>query len=266
MEDFTTAKKQYFTQRNEKQVNSYNLKLNLCIQAEAIALRKDWKKATEELLVLQEEWKKTGSISLKQSEAIWQRFRKACDAFFDAKKDFLSDVRKHKGENLEKKENLIKRINEFQFGDSRDDNFTALKDFQREWTEIGYTPFSEKDRLWNAFRTAIDAKFEELKSLPSLEDKTKYAQRISDIIEKETEKAGRFLAKESGVLQDRIRQLTDEVNLWENNLGFFANSKNSEILKKQFEGKIETAKQEIAALKEKLGVLKEKKEGYGNKR
>ena len=259
MDDFFTAKKQYFAQLNEDQVNNYNLKVNLCMQAEAIALRKDWKKATMELLDLQKDWKNVGHISHKQSEPLWKRFRKACDEFFDAKKEYFDNVGKHEAENLEKKEALIKRVNEFEFGESREDNFVALKDFQREWTEIGYTPSSEKDRLWEAYRTAINKKFDDFKALPNLEDKAKYTQRISEIVEKEASNANRFLTKEAGVLQDKIRHLTDEVNLWENNLGFFANSKNSDVLREQFGKKIEKAKLEIAALKEKLGVIREKK-------
>ena len=224
-------------------------------------MRKDWKKATLELFDLQKEWKNIGSVSHKQSETIWQRFRKACDDFFAAKKEFFDNVEKHEVENLEKKESLIKRVNEFAFGQDREANFATLKDFQREWTEIGYTPSSEKDRLWEGFRTAIDKKFDELKSQPNVEDKTKYAQRISDMLEKESSKAGWLLQKEANVLQDKIRQLTDDVNLWENNLGFFANSKNSDALREQFGKKIEKAKQEIDGLKEKLKLIREK----GNK-
>ena len=258
MEDFFTAKRQYLAQVNEEQVNNYNLKVNLCIRAEAIALRKDWKKATRELLELQEEWKKIGTVSLKQAEAVWTRFRKACDDFFAAKKEYLSNVEKHEAENLEKKEALIKQVNEFVFDGSRDENFAALKNFQRQWMEIGYTASSEKDRLWEAFRTAISKKFEDLRAFVNSEDKAKYAQRISEIIGKEASKAKVILTKEAGILQGKIKQLTDEVHLWENNLGFFANSKNSDALREQFGKKIEKARQEIAVLQEKLVFLREK--------
>ena len=258
MEDFTVAKRQYFVQLNERQINNYNLKVNLCIQAEAIALRKDWKNAMTDLLALQEEWKKIGAVSVKQAEPIWTRFRKACNDFFAAKKDFYDNIKAHKTENLKKKEALVKRVAEFQFGESREENFEALKSFQREWTEIGYIPFNEKDRLRDAFRSAIDVKFDELRSFQNLEDKTKYVQRVSEMMEKETGKADKILAKEAGILQDRIRQLTGEVNLWENNLSFFANSKNSDALREQFGKKIDAARQEIDSLKEKLTMIKEK--------
>jgi len=259
MDDFFATKKQFLTQLNEDQVNNYNMKVNLCIRAEAIALRKDWKKAMADLLHLQEEWKNIGSVSHKQSEAIWKRFRKACDDFFAAKNEYFNNVEKHESENLAKKEALLKRINEFEFSESKEDNFTALKNFQREWTEIGFTPTAEKDRLWEAFRTAISKKFDDLKTFINSEDPKKYAQRISEMVSKESSKAKDFLAKEASTLQAKIKQLTDEANLWENNLGFFANSKNSELLKEQFGKKIENARQEIAALQEKLTILREKK-------
>ena len=260
MDDFFAAKKQYFVQLNEDQINNYNLKVNLCMQAEAIALRKDWKKATAEIVDLQKEWKNIGAIAQKQSETLWKRFRKACDSFFAAKKEYFDNVEKYEAENLNKKEALIKQVTEFEF-QSGEDNFGILKAFQRAWMEIGYTPSSEKDRLWDAFRSAVNKKFDELKSFVNTEDKLKYAQRISATVEKESSNAGRFLTKEANVLQAKIKQLTDEVNLWENNLGFFSNSKNSDALREQFGKKIENAKQEIATLKEKLAVIKEKKGG-----
>jgi hypothetical protein len=210
------------------------------------------------VLDLQKEWKNIGSVALKHKEVLWTRFRKACDDFFTAKKEFFANVAKHESENLQKKEALIKHVEAFAFGESREENFAALKDFQRKWMEIGYTANSEKDRLWGAFRAAVDKKFDELKTWVNTEDKTKYTQRISEMLEKDDSKAGRFLAKEAGFLQEKIRQLTDEVNLWENNLGFFANSKNSDVLREQFGKKIEQGKQEIAALKEKLTVIRGK--------
>jgi len=259
MEDFFTTKKQFLAQTNEEQVNNYNLKVNLCMQAEAIALRQDWKRATNELLDLQQQWKNIGAVAFKHSETLWLRFRKACDDFFAAKTAYFENRDKHEMDNLAKKESLLKEIAEFQFGESREDNFNTLKEFQRRWTEIGHTPQADRDRLWDAYRIAIDEKFEKLKSLPNLEDKTKYAQRISEMLEKKTTDAGRFIAKEAGILQDKIRQLTDQVNLWENNLGFFANSKNSDVLREQFNKKIANAREEISALKEKLMLIREKK-------
>jgi hypothetical protein len=255
---FSANRKQYLIKHREKQIDNYNLKLSLCMQAEAIALRKDWKKATDEILSLQREWKTIGFVPYRQSDILWNRFRKACDAFFTAKADFFKDIRKHEAENLQKKEELIKRVNEYVFGDSREENFEALKAFQREWTAIGYTAVSEKERLWNTFHSAINKRFEELKTSVQEFDKSKYTERINEMITKD-KKSNDIIEKEQRFLQNKIKQLTDDVNLWENNLSFFAHSKNSDELKEQFNKKIEQAKLEITDLKAKLAIIYDSK-------
>ena len=258
LDAFFANRKQYLLKFKEEKVNNYNLKVNLCIQAEAIALRKDWKQATNDLLALQKEWKNIGYIPVGQSETLWKRFRKACDEFFAAKNEYFGDVQKHEEENLQKKEDLIKRVSEYVFGESREENFEMLKTFQREWTAIGYTAVSEKERLWSAFRSAIDKRFDDLKTLPVSElDKAKYTEHVSGMLDRNVKMGNETLAKEQRNLQYKIKQLTDEVNLWENNLGFFANSKNSEELKAQFSKKIEQARQEINTMQSKLAIIRE---------
>ncbi|MDR0605162.1 MAG: DUF349 domain-containing protein [Bacteroidales bacterium] len=258
---FFANKKQYLIKHREQQIDNYNMKLSMCMQAEALASRKDWNKATKEIIALQKEWKTTGFLMRRQSDALWNRFRKACDSFFTAKAEFFSDVRKHEIENLRKKEELIKRVNEYVFVDSREENFEALKAFQREWTAIGYTATSEKERLWNTFHDAIDKRFEELKTSVQEFDKSKYTEHINNMItkDKKEKRENNAIEREQRFLQNKIKQLTDDVNLWENNLSFFAHSKNSDELRAQFNTKIEQTKQEIAALKAKLAIVQESK-------
>ncbi|MDR1182894.1 MAG: DUF349 domain-containing protein [Bacteroidales bacterium] len=257
---FFANKKQYLARIKEEQVENYNLKLNLCMEAEALASRNDWKKATAEIIALQGEWKKIGTHSRHQSEALWNRFRKACNLFFQLKTEYFLDVQKHEADNLQKKEDLIKRVNEYVFVDSREENFEVLKAFQREWTAIGYIALSEKERLTNAFREAINKRFDELKISAQEVNKAKYKEHISGMMTKGSKSNGNgFLEKEQRFLQNKIKQLTDDVNLWENNLGFFAHSKNSDELKAQFNKKIEQAKQEITTLKTKLSILQKEK-------
>jgi len=257
LDSFFTNKKQYFTQNKENQVNNYNLKLNLCIQAEALASRTDWVKATKEVVELQKQWKEIGTVIQRQSETLWRRFRKACDDFFDAKKAHYEEINKNEPENLQKKEDLIKRVNEYVFAGAKEEGFEALKAFQREWTAIGHTPAADRDRVWNTFSEAVNRRFEELKSLPNELNKAKYTERIQGMLDSKGVKND-AVQKEQRFLQNKIKQLTDEVNLWENNLGFFANSKNSSELNAQFNKKIEQAKQEIESLKAKLAIIKEK--------
>ncbi len=257
LDAFFESKKQYFDKIKGEQLDNYNKKINLCIQAEAVALRNDWRKATEELLKLQKEWKEIGNISKRQSEVLWKRFRKACDTFFAAKDDYFKNVESHEKDNLNLKEALIQKVKETPIADSKEENLDIIKNFQREWTEIGFTPIADKERLWKAFRTAIDQRFDKLNMKEEDIKKIQYQQRIKNILDDDN--SSDALRKEKRFLQNKITQIKEDVSLWENNLGFFAHSKNADLLKAEFEKKIVKAKEEIIQLESKLKLLKEVK-------
>ena len=257
LDNFFERKKESMQKIKDEQLDNYNRKVNLCIEAEAIAQRRDWKKATEEMLNLQKEWKSIGFVARKQSDAVWKRFRKACDDFFAAKKDYFANIEANEQDNMAKKEELIRKVAETPLAATREENLNIIKSFQREWTEIGYTPIAEKERLWKAFRAAIDQRFDQLRANESDMRKNNYQQHIQNILDDDN--ASDALKKERKFLQNKIAQLTEDVTLWSNNLGFFASSKNADLLKAQFEKKIESAKEEIKQLEEKLKLLKEAK-------
>ena len=106
LDNFFERKKESMQKIKDEQLDNYNRKVNLCIEAEAIAQRKDWKKATEELLNLQKEWKEIGFVQKKQSDLVWKRFRKACDEFFAAKQAYFSNIEENEKENMARKEEL----------------------------------------------------------------------------------------------------------------------------------------------------------------
>lgn len=257
LDNFYEAKKQYLTKIKGEQLDNYNKKINLCIQAEAIALRTDWKKATDEILKLQKEWKEIGNISKRQAETLWKRFRKACDLFFKAKEDFFKNIETNEKDNLELKESLIQKVKDTPIAESKEKDLELIKNFQREWTEIGYTPIADKERLWKEFRAAIDQRFEKLNMKSEDIKKMQYQQRIKNILEDDN--SSDALRKEKKFLQNKMTQLKEDVAIWENNLGFFANSKNADLLKAEFEKKIEKAKEEIKQMESKLKLLREVK-------
>lgn len=253
LDTFYTAKKDYFGKMRDEQTDNYNKKIDLCLKAEAIAKREDWKKATAELLQLQEEWKQTGAVSRKVSEKIWQRFRGACDEFFAKKSEYYNNIHGSEQANLEKKEALLAELKAHQFGDDKDENLSVIKDFQRQWMEIGFVPMAEKDRLQKEFRSTINSYFEQLKISAREAEETAYRERIRNVAG-DTKK---FVRGERQELQDKIEKLRSDLNLWENNLGFLANSKQADLLKQEFEKKMQGARQQIALLQAKIKILNE---------
>ena len=92
---YFAGKKEYFQNIKEEQLNNYNIKLNICAQAEAIKNSTDWRNTTQELINLQKEWKKIGPVPRKYSDKIWKRFRSACDEFFKSKSEFFANIGQH---------------------------------------------------------------------------------------------------------------------------------------------------------------------------
>ena len=252
LDKFFEKKKEFFSKVKEEQQNNYNQKLNLIIQAEAIAERTDWRAATDAIIALQQEWKKIGTTSRKHSEALWKRFRAACDKFFEAKAKYFGNVEENETENLRKKEELIQRILDYEFSDDKNANLETLSAFQREWTEIGYVPRKEKDRIHAAYREALNKRFADLK-ISSFEVRHNSNRNSSRVLGDPG--SDRILDKERRFLANKIAQLKDEIAIWENNLGFFENSKNADLLKAEFAKKIEAAKEQVKELEYKFKAM-----------
>lgn len=253
LDGFFAEKKEYFSKIKEQQVNNYNLKLELCLQAEALKNTDDWRNTTRELINLQKQWKEIGPVPRKYADKIWQRFREACDEFFNRKSSHFSEIRNEESDNLKKKGELISAVENQEFGDNKAKNLEILKDYQRQWTEIGFVPFKEKDRLQNAFRNAINKKLDQLNISNSEMTLSNYISRLDGI--KHSPEGNRQLQREQNFIQNKIAELREDIKLWENNIGFLADTKNANVFKVEFEKKIERAKNELSMLESKLKIL-----------
>jgi len=250
---FFANKKAFLQKVKESQLNNYNLKINLCHEAEAIIERTDWKKATEDLLKLQKEWKEIGSVPKKYSDQIWKRFRAACDAFFAAKSTHFSSQFEHEDENLKTKEELLEKIKAFEMGTNRNENLNTLKDFQRQWMEIGHVPAQDKDRLYKSFKELVNKHWETLKTTSSETKTNNYKSYVNELYE--SGGGNQAIEKEKRFLQNKLTKLKEDITIWENNLGFFSNSKNAQLLIQEFNKKIDLAKNEAKEIEDKIKLL-----------
>ena len=259
LDKFFQEKKEHFEQQRIQHNENYNKKVDLCLRAEAIAKREDWKKATEEILQLQEEWKTIGPVSAKQSERVWKRFRGACDQFFAKKGEYFKEIRSSEGENLTKKNAIISELSAFQFGDDKEENLKAIKDFQRRWSEIGHVPRKDKDKVTTEYRQLLDGIFEKLRISAREAKLDSYREKVRN------HEGDNYADSERSRLMNKIEKLRADLNLWENNIGFFANSKQADLLKEEFEKKMQGTRQEIALLEAKIRVLDESESDKADK-
>jgi len=251
---FFNNKRQFFKSYKSEQTNNLQLKTDLCELAEKMKDSTDWKRITDEYIKIQKQWKEIGPVPRKQSDVIWKRFRTACDAFFEHKSKFFSKKDESQDENLKLKEELIKEVQNFNPSDNAEENFKSLQDFQHRWTEIGHVPIKEKDRVNQEFRNHINHYFDNLKLNEFEKNVEKFRNKIENY--KSTDHIDR-LTQERNKIINKLKQLESDITLWENNIGFFAKSKKSEALVRDFEHKIETGRKNIKLLNKKLDMLED---------
>ena len=255
MDTFFAKKKAFFAGLKDRQTENLERKTQLCIEAEALMESTEWKNATEQMKKLQEEWKTIGPVPKRHTDKIWKRFRAACDTFFSRKNEHFSGRRTEEDANLAAKKALLEEIKAFELTPSRNENMEAIKAFQKRWIEIGYVPMKHKDAINKEYREIIDGLFDAMRKNQNEASTNEFREMMSSW--KDDPNAGDRVRREGNKLQTRIQKLRDEIAAMENNIGFFSNSKNSEMMRAEIEKKINQAKEDLKVLEEKLKIAEE---------
>ena len=237
---FFGRKREFYTEYKDSINSNLDKKVAICEQAEALKTSTDWKKTAEQLIELQKQWKEIGAVPRKKSEQLWKRFRAACDEFF-AERDKNAKPENDFYGNLKAKQALIEEIKAYELKNDASDA-EALKAFQARWNEIGFVPFKEKDNVAQAYKAAVSEKFPH----PS---RGNNQRRNSRPAKPQLSEKDRLIQKYHALEQDIVT--------YENNIGFFAMSKNAEPLIKQMQERIDAAKSQLNSLAEQIKALKE---------
>ena len=231
---FFERKREYYQGYKEGMNSNLERKVAICEEAEQLKSSTDWKKTTDRFIELQKEWKEIGAVPRKKSEQLWKRFRAACDEFF-AERDKQAKPENDFYGNLKAKTRLIEEIKAYELkGDASDAE--ALKEFQAKWNAIGFVPFKEKEKVAKAYKDAI-SKFPSPSRSPRRSAKPQLSEREK--------------------LIQKYHSLQQDIATYENNIGFFSMSKNSEALINQMQQRIDQAKAELEALAEQIKKLNE---------
>ena len=252
-DEFFNTKREYFSKHRDEQSQNLQLKTELCIQAEALAKSTEWKETTDELISIQKKWKEVGPVPKKQSDALWLRFRTACDTFFDAKKKHFQGQNTEHLDNLNEKKELIEKIKDFDMSGDSNKDLDTLKNFQKKFIQIGTVPPGDKEHIQKEFRKAINEHFDQLNLDESNKEELRFRQKI-DILAQAGKNRAKLKAERERLL-NKLKQLESDLILWENNIGFFSKSKNSEAMIAGVMKKIEQGKEQIEQLKEKIDII-----------
>ncbi len=253
---FFNKKRDFYKDYKDNQSENLQLKTDLCIRAEALKDSTEWKASTDELIQLQKKWKEIGPVPKKHSDLIWKRFRAACNEFFERKNSHFENIDSVHDENLRLKKELITKVKEFAISESVEDTIQALKLFQSEWSQIGHVPMKLKDKVQSDFREAINEKFATIKVDEGKRNVMMFKQRMEHMQHQSApNKKNRQVYGEREKILEKIRQLESDIVVLDNNIGFFAKTKNAESLIIDVKKKIEKAKQQIIVEKQKLDLL-----------
>ena len=243
---FFERKREYYAQFKDTMNENMEKKLSLIEQAEALKDSKEWKKTTEALIALQKQWKEIGAVPRKKSEQLWKRFRAACDSFFNERDAQAKPENDYYG-NLKAKKALIEEIKAYELSEDAAANLAAAKEFAAKWQGIGFVPFKEKENIQAAYNEAFKSKFPDFNARPQRGGGRASGGQKKTLSEKDR------LVQQYGKLQQ-------DIVTYENNIGFFSASKNSEPFIRQMQERIDAAKQELKALEAKIRTIEEAEE------
>ena len=252
-DSFFEKKKEFYSTLNEKFAETRKIKTDLITKAQALQTSTDWQKTTLDLIKLQDTWKKYPSHGDKDEPKLFTRFRKACNAFFDAKKLHFENVDASFENNLKAKEEILERFNTFILSDDNTTNREQLKNFATEFTNAGMVPLKDKKRINDVFYARLDELYDQL----NIDKTEKAVMQFKNKIERLTasENASELLRKEGEHIKKIADEILSNVRTYENNLGFFKSSKGSNSFMKEIETKIETEKAKLAELTAKRKLI-----------
>ena len=235
---FYSRKREFYSGIKDNMNVNLEKKLSLIEQAEALKSSTDWKKATDQFISLQKQWKEIGAVPRKKSEALWKKFRGACDEFFAARDANAGGENDFYG-NLKAKRKVIEDILAYEPADDAA-NEEAMRAFAERWSAIGHVPFKEKDNVAKAYRDAMQQKFPSYSAARGAQPR-----------------GGRAPRSPKDLLIEKYNKLQQNITTYENNIGFFSASKNSEPLIRQMEERIEQAKAELKELEAQIRKAEE---------
>jgi len=240
-DNFFNQKAEYFKSIRGEQTDNLQQKIALCEKAEELSTSTDWRKTTDQLVALQNEWKTIGPAPRKYSQQVWERFKAACDAFFKAKEEAVGGERAAERANFERKQEILLAMANLR-EDIENATVKGVRELMNQWAEVGHVPFKEKDKIQAKYKELTDFFYEKL----DMKGQRRRLDGIRDRVQRMAENSG-------SSLQRTLERKLQELKTYENNLGFLnAKSKSGNGMLALMQSKMNDLKAEIEELRKKI--------------
>ncbi|MBQ0007949.1 MAG: DUF349 domain-containing protein [bacterium] len=229
---FFEAKRIFFDKITAVYEENYAKKLKIVETAEQLKNSTEWQSTASKLQKLQQQWREIGPTPRKYSNELWEKFRAACDYFFDQRKEANREKNEIEQANKEAKLAVIEEIKAFQPSGDEETDQKVLQELQDKFAAIGHIPFRDKDKIYNMFREAINPLLKNIRII----------RRTAQL----------NLQKDRNTLRRQYDTMRQQLATYENNMGFFHNYPKENPIIRDLERKIEALRQDIEILRNAL--------------
>lgn len=250
-DEFFTRKGEYFKELKKKYAENLEKKQSLVEQAKSLAKSTDWKATTDKLVALQKEWKTIGIVPKKIGDELWNAFIGACNEFFEARNSAHQGVYSQEKENLKQKRSVIEELKQL-YTNISEATQEQVKNLTDKYNNIGHVPYRDKDKLYKEYHDVLD----NLYSALHISEANKRVDSFKNNIKKVAERGVSALDNERSKLMHRYEKLKQEINTYENNLGFLnISSKKGNSLIDEMNRRIERLKADVEEIKQKIKAI-----------
>ena len=250
-DDFFSKKAAFFKEMKQRYNENIAKKQSLIEKAEALMESTDWKVTTDKMIALQKEWKTVGAVPKKVGDELWSKFLEACNKFFEARNAANAGTRNEERTNLDKKNAIISQLKELVEG-SVDDLQEKVKGLVDEYAKIGHVPYKEKDKLYKQYHEVLDKLYDDLHVTTAKRRLDNFKSNLKNVVKRGED----ALDNERGRLMRRYEGLKQEINTYENNLGFLnASSKKGNSLIDEMNRKVQRLKDDMELIKQKIKTI-----------
>lgn len=250
-DDFFGRKSEFFKEMKQAYAANIEKKKALVEKAQALADSTDWKVTSDKLINLQKEWKTIGVVPKKIGDQLWHDFLNACNKFFEARNAANAGARNEERENLEKKRSIIEQIKAL-VADAANATREKVQALTDEYNKVGHVPYKEKDALYAAYHEALDAIYKEL----NISNKRRRLDDFKSNIRNMAKHGEDAIDNERGRLTRRFEQLKQEIQTYENNLGFLnASSKKGNSLIDEMNRKVQKLRDDLELVRQKIKAI-----------
>ena len=250
-DDFFGRKSAYFTQMKKEFTENAEKKKALVEKAQALKDSTEWKATSDKLIALQKEWKTIGMVPKKYGDQLWNDFLAACNHFFEARNAANAGARNEEHANLDKKKAVVEKLKAL-LENPGDDTQAEVRKLTEEYNSIGHVPYKEKDKIFNEYHEVLDKIFKELNISTARRRLNNFKTNLKNVAKRGED----ALDNERTRLQRRAEQMKQEIQTYENNLGFLnASSKKGNSLIDEMNRKVQKLKDDLELIKQKIKAI-----------